>query len=116
LLNMTDAATHWSYDITVAGKSIVSSGRPTLEAAIADAITHGTYYLAQYPGQPVVIAGIREVCDTCFNEGTVPGRKLFQRKKCPTCKGKCPTGKLGEIPVRLSEGNGGRGYRIVEAA
>jgi hypothetical protein len=116
LLNMTAAATHWSYDITVAGRDVSSAGQPTLEAALADAITHATYYLAQYPGQPVAITKLRELCNTCSNEGTVPDRKLYQRKKCPACKGKCPAAKLDDIPVRLSNGNGGRGYRIVEAA
>jgi hypothetical protein len=115
-MTRTSTATHWSWEVAVDGVPKESGGKPTIEAALADAITAATYFMAQYPGQPIVITGIQQVCGACWNQGTVPGRKLYQRKKCPTCKGRCPAGQLGAIPVRLSEGNGGRGYRIVEAA
>jgi hypothetical protein len=71
----------------------------TLEGAIQEAVASAIYCKAHNPGAPIQYELI-ECCAVCHNEGTV-ARPKFKRVRCPECKGKCPTAKIGPISLKM---------------
>lgn len=115
---MTDEPqTYWAYKITVDGTCRLCAGESTLSDTLSDAFASATYYLWRYPDANVTISDIQEICSNCDNTGEVRAARskvAYRMKRCPACKGKGAAGQLADIPVRLSDGNGGKGFRIVE--
>jgi hypothetical protein len=76
-----------------------SVGGATLEGALANAITLASYY--HLSAQDVTIE-LLEVCATCRNAGIVGTHGHGPRtKRCPACRGKYPTRRVGPVSFRL---------------
>jgi hypothetical protein len=97
--------TYWSAAVAVDGRVVVSSGDETLARALARAVTDAVYYQAIYPGAKVAVVDVHESCARCHNAGTVTVRRPRSARtvRCPVCRGKGATGRLGDIPFVMPD-------------
>lgn len=98
------AATYWTASVYVDDRCVVSSADDSLSIAISGAISSCVYYQAMYPDNQISIRGIKQYCATCHSLGTIAhSTRSWRKVRCPTCKGKPPTGQLDNIPFHMPD-------------
>jgi len=96
--------TYWSSSVAVNGQVKCPTRDVDLPRALGKSIKSAIYYLAIYPNASITIEETREQCSLCWNAGTVKaGKNGLRGGRCPECKGKGATGRVGSIPVCLSD-------------
>lgn len=92
--------TYWGFAVQIGEHGGATMGSAdTLEGAIQEAVAVTIYHVAHNPERDIRYE-LHERCAVCHNEGTV-ARPKFKRVRCPECKGKCPTAKIGPISLKM---------------
>lgn len=95
--------TYWGFTVQINEHGGATMGSAdTLEEAIQEAVASAIYYVAHNP-ERVIRYELEEKCLACHNAGTVRNysRTKYTLKRCPECKGKCPTAKIGPIALKM---------------
>ena len=101
-VNPDTIETYWRFDLCYGeperpNRSGFSSAEKTLPVMLSSLFKYSCYYIGIVC--VVRVEAVERCCANCYGSGFVKGKKLFQTKPCPKCKGQGKFDKIGEFPV-----------------